>query len=224
MVFAQQQAAAFRRTRRCTTETAEQTFKADAVIYTLHPHAHFRGKSASFVANYPDGATETLLNVPAYDFNWQATYELDEADDRAGRHEDRVHAGVRQLEPEQGEPRSEPRGDVGRADLGRNGVRRDPLSQREGRRRGADAEGPVAGRAVHREAGATARGRRSRRNRDPGIPHLATAVTGTAASADAAPGTDPGAVRDVPSRCSRRAQPAHPSSDRCCARGSCRPG
>jgi hypothetical protein len=58
------------------TETAEQTFKADAVIYSLHPHAHFRGKAASFVAYYPDGRQETLLNVPVYDFNWQSTYDL----------------------------------------------------------------------------------------------------------------------------------------------------
>jgi hypothetical protein len=58
-------------------ETAEQTVKADAIIYTLHPHAHYRGKASRFVAYYPDGKAETLLNVPAYDFNWQGTYELD---------------------------------------------------------------------------------------------------------------------------------------------------
>lgn len=59
-------------------ETAEQTLKADAIIYTLHPHAHYRGKASRFVAYYPDGKTQTLLNIPAYDFNWQGTYELDE--------------------------------------------------------------------------------------------------------------------------------------------------
>jgi hypothetical protein len=48
------------------------------VIYSLHPHAHFRGKSSSFVAKYPDGREQVLLNVPAYDFNWQSTYELQE--------------------------------------------------------------------------------------------------------------------------------------------------
>jgi AhpC/TSA family len=58
------------------TEIAEQTFKDDAVVYTLHPHAHFRGKAASFVAYYPDGREQMLLNVPAYDFNWQSTYDL----------------------------------------------------------------------------------------------------------------------------------------------------
>jgi hypothetical protein len=59
-------------------ETAEQTLKADAIIYTLHPHAHYRGKASRFVAYYPDGKTQTLLNIPAYDFNWQGTYELGE--------------------------------------------------------------------------------------------------------------------------------------------------
>jgi hypothetical protein len=57
-------------------ETAERTFKEDAVIFSLHPHAHFRGKSSKFVAHYPDGRVETLLNVPVYDFNWQSTYDL----------------------------------------------------------------------------------------------------------------------------------------------------
>lgn len=58
------------------TEVAQRTFKEDAVIFSLHPHAHFRGKSSSFVAHYPDGRQETLLNVPVYDFNWQSTYDL----------------------------------------------------------------------------------------------------------------------------------------------------
>jgi len=58
------------------TERTEQTFKQDAIIYSLHPHAHFRGKASSFVAKYPDGREETLLNVANYDFNWQSTYEL----------------------------------------------------------------------------------------------------------------------------------------------------
>jgi hypothetical protein len=39
-------------------------------------HSHFRGKGASFVATYPDGAQEVLLSVPRYDFNWQTSYEL----------------------------------------------------------------------------------------------------------------------------------------------------
>jgi len=57
-------------------ETATQTFKRDVLIFSLHPHSHFRGRAASFVAHYPDGREEMLLNVPRYDFNWQSTYEL----------------------------------------------------------------------------------------------------------------------------------------------------
>jgi len=42
------------------------------------PHMHMRGKDMTYIATYPDGRVETLLNVPKYDFNWQLTYELAE--------------------------------------------------------------------------------------------------------------------------------------------------
>jgi len=58
------------------TQSSSITFRRDVVIYTLSPHAHFRGKAANFVATYPDGREETLLSVPKYDFNWQTRYEL----------------------------------------------------------------------------------------------------------------------------------------------------
>ncbi|MGQ9425008.1 redoxin domain-containing protein [Gilvimarinus sp. F26214L] len=50
----------------------------DILVYSLLPHAHFRGKAATYVARYPDGKEETLLSVPNYDFNWQTTYHLEE--------------------------------------------------------------------------------------------------------------------------------------------------
>jgi hypothetical protein len=56
----------------------ESRFKVDSIIYSVHPHSHFRGKSAKFVAVLPDGSEKVLLNVPRYDFNWQATYDLKE--------------------------------------------------------------------------------------------------------------------------------------------------
>jgi peroxiredoxin len=59
-------------------EMAEREMTKDAVIYSLLPHAHFRGKAMQFSVIYPDGTEELLLNVPNYDFNWQTTYELDE--------------------------------------------------------------------------------------------------------------------------------------------------
>lgn len=59
-------------------ETAEQAIPKDAWMYSLMPHAHFRGKAAEFRADYPDGTSEVLLSVPNYDFNWQTTYEFAE--------------------------------------------------------------------------------------------------------------------------------------------------
>jgi hypothetical protein len=50
------------------------TFQKDMYITSLTPHMHLRGKSMRFDVTYPDGKTATLLNVPAYDFNWQITY------------------------------------------------------------------------------------------------------------------------------------------------------
>src|SRR5205807_7579549 len=35
-------------------------------------------KSFRYEAEYPDGSTESLLDVPAYDFNWQHRYVLAE--------------------------------------------------------------------------------------------------------------------------------------------------
>jgi len=37
---------------------------------------HVRGKDMTYKLAYPDGRTETLLNVPRYDFNWQLGYEV----------------------------------------------------------------------------------------------------------------------------------------------------
>ena len=48
----------------------------DALLYSLLPHAHYRGKAAEFRAFYPDGSEELLLSVPNYDFNWQTAYEF----------------------------------------------------------------------------------------------------------------------------------------------------
>ena len=59
-------------------EAAYFEFYRDATLYQLAPHAHYRGKSSTFTMVYPDGREELLLNVPAYDFNWQRGYELAE--------------------------------------------------------------------------------------------------------------------------------------------------
>jgi peroxiredoxin len=57
---------------------SRSTFKKDAVVYSLFPHMHLRGKSFEYRVVYPDGKTETVLSVPKYDFNWQDTYVFKE--------------------------------------------------------------------------------------------------------------------------------------------------
>ena len=53
------------------------TFDKDVELVGLMPHMHVRGKAARFYLDYPDGRTETVLNVPRYDFNWQLWYDTD---------------------------------------------------------------------------------------------------------------------------------------------------
>jgi peroxiredoxin len=55
---------------------AEGTFEHDTLLANMTPHMHTRGKSFRYEATYPDGKQEVLLDVPAYDFNWQTTYQL----------------------------------------------------------------------------------------------------------------------------------------------------
>jgi hypothetical protein len=56
--------------------TVSRVFDRDILIYTLMSHSHMRGRSAEFIATYPDGKREMLLSVPHYDFNWQTSYDL----------------------------------------------------------------------------------------------------------------------------------------------------
>ncbi|MBI2826287.1 MAG: redoxin domain-containing protein [Planctomycetia bacterium] len=57
---------------------SEHLFGGEALLTTLFPHMHLRGKSFRYEAKYPDGTSEVLLDVPHYDFNWQLRYELAE--------------------------------------------------------------------------------------------------------------------------------------------------
>jgi hypothetical protein len=53
-----------------------RTFRRDTLLLSLYPHMHLRGKAFRYIARYPDGKDEILLDIPRYDFNWQNTYEL----------------------------------------------------------------------------------------------------------------------------------------------------
>lgn len=54
------------------------TIAKDAHIYSFTPHMHFRGKYMRFYADYPDGTREELINVAAYNYNWQLAYSYKE--------------------------------------------------------------------------------------------------------------------------------------------------
>ncbi|MBX7166882.1 MAG: redoxin domain-containing protein [Pirellulales bacterium] len=56
---------------------ASYKFRKDEYVANLLPHMHLRGKAFRYVAKYPDGTSEILLDVPKYDFNWQIQYEFD---------------------------------------------------------------------------------------------------------------------------------------------------
>ena len=56
-------------------EVAYMTFPADAYLYTLYPHAHYRGYHVELKARTPDGKEKMLLSLPKYDFNWQRDYD-----------------------------------------------------------------------------------------------------------------------------------------------------
>jgi thiol-disulfide isomerase/thioredoxin len=55
-------------------------FPTDVLIYALGPHMHFRGKDFTLYKatnpGTPEEKRELILKVPAYDFNWQRTYEF----------------------------------------------------------------------------------------------------------------------------------------------------
>jgi hypothetical protein len=46
-----------------------------ARIVSFFPHMHLRGKDFEYRVVYPTGATQTLLRVAKYDFNWQLAYK-----------------------------------------------------------------------------------------------------------------------------------------------------
>ena len=57
---------------------ADYRFTQPALLYSLMPHMHLRGKSMRFEAEYPDGRREVVLDVPRYEFDWQNLYVLAE--------------------------------------------------------------------------------------------------------------------------------------------------
>ncbi|PAW62905.1 MAG: hypothetical protein B9S34_15375 [Opitutia bacterium Tous-C1TDCM] len=57
-------------------ETRTQRVPFDLPVTGFMAHMHVRGKAFKYEVAYPDGTTETLLDIPRYDFNWQLRYDL----------------------------------------------------------------------------------------------------------------------------------------------------
>jgi Ca2+-binding EF-hand superfamily protein/mono/diheme cytochrome c family protein len=56
-------------------ETYSQRVPFDMPIMGFMPHMHTRGVAFKYEVTYADGKTETLLDIPRYDFNWQLRYD-----------------------------------------------------------------------------------------------------------------------------------------------------
>jgi Ca2+-binding EF-hand superfamily protein/mono/diheme cytochrome c family protein len=56
-------------------ETKTQRVPFDMPVTSFMPHLHIRGAGFKYEVTYTDGKTETLLDIPRYDFNWQLRYD-----------------------------------------------------------------------------------------------------------------------------------------------------
>jgi hypothetical protein len=56
--------------------TASGTMPNDALLLSMFPHLHLRGKAFEYAIVEPGGRVETLLRVAPYHFNWQLNYRL----------------------------------------------------------------------------------------------------------------------------------------------------
>jgi len=64
---------------------AELEFENPGRIISYLPHMHLRGKAFKYDLQRADGTTETLLEIPRYDFNWQLVYKpIEPLEIRAG--------------------------------------------------------------------------------------------------------------------------------------------
>lgn len=57
-------------------ETTSKKLPADVTVMSYVAHMHVRGKAFKYEVTHADGRSETLLDIPRYDFNWQLRYDL----------------------------------------------------------------------------------------------------------------------------------------------------
>ncbi len=58
--------------------TNSYTLPVDVEVLSVYPHAHYLGRHLRGVAHLPDGGTRQLIDIPAWDFNWQDEYRYRE--------------------------------------------------------------------------------------------------------------------------------------------------
>ena len=46
----------------------------DVNVISFFPHMHTRGKNMDLIAHYPNGESQSLINIPNYNFDWQLFY------------------------------------------------------------------------------------------------------------------------------------------------------
>jgi hypothetical protein len=57
-------------------EVAYITFPEKATLFSVFPHAHYRGENAAVSLQRPGEKEELIASLPKYDFNWQRGYEF----------------------------------------------------------------------------------------------------------------------------------------------------
>jgi tetratricopeptide (TPR) repeat protein len=54
--------------------TDEFTLPVGVDLLAIYPHAHYLGKDLQAIARFPDGRSETLIQIHDWNLNWQAVY------------------------------------------------------------------------------------------------------------------------------------------------------
>lgn len=54
------------------------TLPVEVQVLGIYPHAHYLGKTIEAHATLPDGAIQSLIDIPKWDFNWQDDYRYRE--------------------------------------------------------------------------------------------------------------------------------------------------
>lgn len=56
----------------------KNVFRRDATVHSFQVHMHLRGKSSKVIFHYNDRPSETVFEMPEYNFDWQRYYRLEE--------------------------------------------------------------------------------------------------------------------------------------------------